>query len=178
MKVYGPYTKKKDGRQHVVIIFDDNTRRTVSYPKYLVEQRLGRVLDPDEETIDHIDGNFNNNDWNNLRIKDRSSHLIDDVKRVKYIRVACPLCNKVFRANPGKIEYNINIGKAGPFCSRRCSGIYGMNRRYYNSKKLVYCSLIPLRRYYSRKDKWFKFVNDTIVVWYNKQVIRVWKVNT
>ena len=37
MKIYGPYTRKEDNRQHVIII-DGEKRRTVSYPKFLMEQ--------------------------------------------------------------------------------------------------------------------------------------------
>jgi len=46
MKVYGPYTRK-DGRQHV-ILYENGTRKTVSYPKYLLETKLGRPLDSNE----------------------------------------------------------------------------------------------------------------------------------
>jgi hypothetical protein len=54
-KVHGPYTRQQDGRQHVVVVFVDLSKKTISYPKYLMEQKLGRELDPDLETIDHID---------------------------------------------------------------------------------------------------------------------------
>ena len=53
MKVYGPY-EMKSGRLYVTIRYDDGRQRTVSYPKFLVEQELGRELGPDE-TVDHID---------------------------------------------------------------------------------------------------------------------------
>ena len=55
-KVYGPY-RKSDGRQ-IVIIKDINGTRTVSFPKYIMEEHLGRELHPDKETVDHIDFNF------------------------------------------------------------------------------------------------------------------------
>lgn len=64
MKIYGPYTRL-DGRK--IIIIDG---RTVSYPKYLLEQHLGRKL-TDNETCDHIDGDFTNNSISNLRVLSR-----------------------------------------------------------------------------------------------------------
>jgi hypothetical protein len=50
-KVYGPY-KRDDGRYHVVVVFVDNKKKIISYPKYQMEQKLGRELDPDLETVD------------------------------------------------------------------------------------------------------------------------------
>jgi hypothetical protein len=37
MKIYGPYTGK-DGRQRIVL-YENGKRTTVSYPKYLLEQK-------------------------------------------------------------------------------------------------------------------------------------------
>ena len=47
LKVYGPYTRK-DGRKHVVIVNNNGTKTTKSYPRYLMEQHLGRSLEPSE----------------------------------------------------------------------------------------------------------------------------------
>jgi hypothetical protein len=48
MKVWGPY-KRKDGRQIVIVVERNGKRRTVSYPKWILELQLGRKLDPDLE---------------------------------------------------------------------------------------------------------------------------------
>ena len=42
-KVYGPYIRKEDNRSHVIIIFPDDIRLTVSYPRYLMELKLVRI---------------------------------------------------------------------------------------------------------------------------------------
>lgn len=124
MKVYGPYIRK-DGRKHVIIISEDGTRKTVSYPKWLMEQHLGRQLDPNLETIDHIDGDFTNNDISNLRIIPRSKHTSEDNIRAKLVEVTCVLCGaKVFR-RAVDIRHHSKQGKSGPFCSRSCAGKYG-----------------------------------------------------
>lgn len=61
-KLYGPYKRRSDGRWIVIV-----NGVTVSYPKYLMEQHLGRKLSV-FETVDHIDKNPNNNNMSNLRV--------------------------------------------------------------------------------------------------------------
>lgn len=125
MKVFGPYTRK-DGRQHVILQdVPGGYLETVSYPKYLVEQRLGRKLDPDKETIDHIDGNWMNNDPTNLRIIPRVQHASEDVIRVKRIELPCVGCGIKVVRTPSDVRARAKRGKAGPFCSRSCAGKYG-----------------------------------------------------
>lgn len=129
MRVYGPYLRK-DGRQHVIVITGSN-RRTVSYPKFLMEQKLGRQLDPDLETVDHIDGDFTNNNFSNLRIISRSQHTKEDAVRAVSITQACVWCGCTLRRQRRHVNQNATAGKAGPFC-RPCAGKYGtdiQNRR-------------------------------------------------
>lgn len=86
MRVHGPY-KRKDGRQIVIVVENKGLRRTVSYPKWLMEVQLGRKLDPNLETVDHIDSNFDNNDLSNLRIVPRPEHSADDTRRAKSLKL-------------------------------------------------------------------------------------------
>lgn len=123
-KVHGPYTRK-DRRKHVVIVFEDNSKRTVSYPKFLMEQHIGRELDPVKETIDHIDGDFTNDDLDNLRIIDRSTHAKEDAKYAKLITITCVWCGKKAKKKGNKLRHNSKQGKAGPFCGKSCAGKYG-----------------------------------------------------
>ena len=122
MKVYGPYLRK-DGRKHVVII-DGKRRRTVSYPKYLMEQYLGRELSRDE-TVHHKDGDYTNDDLNNLELINRSDHVLQDIKRTKFIELICIECGKTFERNPRTVNRSATRKCAGPFCSKHCSGKYG-----------------------------------------------------
>ena len=123
MKVHGPY-KRKDGRQIVIIVENNGHRRTVSYPKWLMELQMGRKLDPNLETVDHIDSNFDNNDLDNLRIVPRDQHSADDTRRVKQVKFTCAWCDKEFERSPRLVRDKSKKNKAGPFCSRGCAGKY------------------------------------------------------
>lgn len=125
MKVYGPYTRK-DGRQHVILISSSGKRRTVSYPKWLMEKVLGRALDPDFETIHHKDKNFNNNILQNLEILPRDIHAKQDAKKVQLIELLCPMCGISFMCrNDKNYRGNRKKGRSGPYCSRHCAGKVG-----------------------------------------------------
>jgi len=124
-KVYGPYLRS-DGRKHLVLSGGKRTiKRTLSYPKALVEVREGKILGPDE-TVDHVDRDFRNDDLDNLQVVDKSTHLSIDALRVLPIHVNCAGCGLSFLPSIGQRNSRANL-KAGPFCSRICSGIYGKN---------------------------------------------------
>ena len=96
--IYGPFTRK-DGRQ-IVIVKYENGSRTVSYPKWIMEQKLGRQLDPNRETVHHRDGNYRNNDHNNLELIPRKEHSTNDTRRVKPVKFKCDMCGKKFERSP------------------------------------------------------------------------------
>jgi hypothetical protein len=121
-KTYGPYTRQ-DGRKIVIVVNDDGYRKTMSYPKYLLQEHLGYPLSIDQ-TVDHIDRDHNNNDINNLRIMPRSEHSRDDTRRVKLLKFVCSMCQKDFERSPRLIRDKSKKGKSGPFCSRQCAGRY------------------------------------------------------
>lgn len=132
-RIYGPYNRP-DRRQHVVIIYKDGRRKTISYPKYLMELKLGRYLNYDE-TVHHKDKDPLNNEFYNLEVIVRKEHAKQDAN-VKYKGgfYVCPICDRNFFLT-GKQESEWNRNKVriekrgkiyiGPFCSRSCSGIYG-----------------------------------------------------
>ena len=82
VKIRGPYESSKDHRLRCVLVFNDKTIKSMSYPKYLMEVHLNRYL-TENETVDHIDGNPLNNNINNLRVLDRREHCTNDVIRNK-----------------------------------------------------------------------------------------------
>jgi len=126
-KIYGPYTRK-DGRKHVIVVYKNGNKTTISYPKFLMENHLNRKLTKDE-TVDHIDMDINNNNLSNLRVLDRGVHCYLDAKRNKAMDFICPTCGGTFTLN-GRTLSQAKINKkkrktAGPFCSRSCAGKYG-----------------------------------------------------
>ncbi len=128
-KIYGPY-KRKDGRKHVIIYnFEKGIRKTVSYPKYIMEKYLGRKLKK-WETVDHIDGDFSNDDLENLQILSRAENIRKSCyKKQKYI-FHCPICNKKFSKLLTPYSYAHATDKGGPYCSKSCCG----KGNYRNSK--------------------------------------------
>jgi hypothetical protein len=120
----------------------------MSYPKYLMEQKLGRPLG-DNETIDHLDGNFLNNSDSNLKIKDRISHNKDDVIRRKGELLKCVWCNKEFECDAVGL-HNRSRKRAGPFCSKSCSGKYGRSVQMNQMDRLPEQKYEPI--YYTNKD--------------------------
>jgi len=149
-KTYGPYYRQ-DGRQIVVVIDENGIRRTVSYPKYLVEQSLGRRLDPDLETIDHVDGDINNNDLLNLNIVPRNEHSALDTRRVKNLQFNCAECGTEFERSPRLIRDKSKKNKSGPFCSRKCSGRYSRKLQLGQMDKLPIQPFVE-SEYYKRKN--------------------------
>lgn len=67
----GPYIRK-DNRKIILIEINKNWK-TVSYPKYLMEEYLKRFLLKDE-TVDHINADFTDNRIENLQILSRAEN--------------------------------------------------------------------------------------------------------
>lgn len=128
-KIYGPYKNaSNNNREHVIIIYSDKTRKTVSYPKYIMEIYLGRYLDPNLETVDHIDNDFTNNNITNLRLLTRSEHSTLEALKLKEQEFVCSICNNTFILTGLKLHNaftNRLRGCIGPFCSKKCSGKSG-----------------------------------------------------
>lgn len=124
--VYGSYTRK-DGRQHIVLTRHDAEgciieRHTVSYPKYIVEKYIDRYLLPNE-TVDHIDCNFRNNDISNLRIVDRDLHCKSHTYSKPSVVKKCVICGKTFTTTD-----NTRIICSSKICAGKCTHISGHNK--------------------------------------------------
>lgn len=139
----GPYSQK-NGRLQATLVFLDGTKRTISYPKYLIELHLGRYL-LDNETVDHIDGNFLNNDISNLQVLDRKEHCRLDVIRNKDIKVNCTYCNKFFTIKGSKLHTRNRKDRnsSGYFCSRSCSGKYGAEIQKEKRNHILIDKIVP-----------------------------------
>ena len=136
-RVYGPYTRKSDGRQIIRLrtINKPYIMKTVSYPKYIVETHLDRTLKPDE-VVDHIDGDFLNNDLSNLRIVDRSTHTKSHQNLKVTQHKTCVVCGKEFQSKSGK---RITCGSKS--CAGKLAHTIGYNKGHkYSGTTQLYVS--------------------------------------
>lgn len=123
MTVYGPYTRK-DGRKHVVH-YDGHTRRTQSYPRFLMEQHLNRTLE-EWEHVDHINNNHTDDCIENLQILTQRENNKKSRKYAEYGTFICPTCAIDFTYPMRQYKANqIKQSKRGPYCSKFCAGKAG-----------------------------------------------------
>lgn len=117
----------KDGRLRVYI---KETKKVMSYPKYLMEKELGRKLAHNEE-VHHKDENPLNNNLDNLEVRIHGEHQAEHSTKYYDKVVKCGWCGKEFLwtgVQQRKFYNNKrNHGRQAesPFCSRSCSGYYG-----------------------------------------------------
>ena len=164
--INGPYIRKD---KRVVICIknkNDEKQHTISYPKFLKENELGRKLD-DNETVDHIDGDTLNNELSNLRVLDRQLHAYFDAKRLNLngIDIRCKYCGKPIDFKNG--IKNFNRRETGYFCSRTCSGKYGAEIQH-NLRKSEYTEKIKFERSSYHKDTLdydIENMSDEIYLW-------------
>lgn len=148
--VLGPY-HRPDGRQHIVLNNSTAPKgtkgktKTISYPKALKEIELKQKLKPDE-TVDHHDRDFTNDNLNNLKVKPRNQHTSEDASRVIVENVNCPECLKSFTPN---VTQRNSKAKAGPFCSKICAGKYGA--KVQNGGPVL--AKTEIKKTYYRSDK-------------------------
>lgn len=134
-KTFGPYVRS-DGRSIIIEVDEKGKRRTVSYPKYIMEQHLKRQLNPDTETVDHINRDHMDNSLDNLRVIDRKQHSADDTRRVKLVKFKCDMCGKETERSPRLMRDKNKKGSLGKFCGKSCSAKYSRLVQLGKKKKL------------------------------------------
>jgi hypothetical protein len=117
--IYGPYTNREN-RKFVVII-GPKGRKTTTYARYLIEQKIGRNLRLDE-TVDHIDGDKTNDNIENLQLLSRAENIRKSSKATEWFTFVCPVCGAIASKPLSKVKHNRKQGKAGPFCGKSCAG--------------------------------------------------------
>lgn len=123
-----------DGREYIVIIFPDGSKKTTNFARYLMEVKLGRLLNRNEH-VHHIDGNCYNDCLDNLELIDpkthqRLHHLLDREQEF-----SCYWCKKnlVLYGNAltnylRRVKHNPT--SKGPFCDATCRAKYRANERW------------------------------------------------
>ena len=135
--------QNKDKRYRAYI---KETKKVVSYPRLLMEEKLGRPL-AENEQVHHENENFEDNSPNNLKIELLGDHQrIHSQKYFDKIEI-CPFCRKEFlwtarmQRDYARNSSRNNLGIIpGPFCSKRCSGSFSRQEQlrrdtYLNASK-------------------------------------------
>ena len=125
--------QNNDGRYRAYL---KDEKRVVSYPRILMEQKLGRPLDPNEQ-VHHLNEDFTDNSDNNLSIELLGEHqALHGEKNKKYhdSYAICAWCGKIFLwtakskknyFHKNRLDFDSNcplIYDAHIFCSKHCSG--------------------------------------------------------
>lgn len=117
---WGPYLNN-EGRQIVIVRLPNGKKKTTSYARYLLEQKLNRYLTNLEEA-DHKDNNIFNDTIDNLQVLTIQENRAKGRTR-KYIEMMCKCCLKLFLLELRQYKNNqLNRGCDGPFCSKQCAG--------------------------------------------------------
>ena len=145
-RVYGPYSRK-DGRKHVILIYATGRRRTVSYPRWILEQQTGSLI-PKGIDVHHTNEDYTDNSLENLELK---SHVVHTRDHSAYpstkLSVICVLCKKASVKEARNVRWNqYSRGSAGPFCSSRCSGKWSraeqIKKGLTNTRRDTYASVV------------------------------------
>jgi endogenous inhibitor of DNA gyrase (YacG/DUF329 family) len=162
---YNIYTGK-DGR---VRAYNKKTHKGISYPRLIMENVLGRKLLPTED-VHHIDGNPQNNNIENLEVIDHVQHTSmhgGHNKKYDPIEKVCPVCNKEFIwSGQQQVNFYTHKNKYGPFCSKRCTGIYCAMKQYNNDSFQEISNLIirkcPIcgKEFIQSKASFSRYKND------------------
>ena len=121
----------KDGRYRAYYIDDDGKKRVCSYPRLLMEQKLGRKLKPDED-VHHKDEDISNNSIDNLEIIMHGEHQKKHAQeKQQYFDIVaiCDVCGKEFLwTKKRQHNYYSDLRRGHKriiSCSKSCSSRYG-----------------------------------------------------
>lgn len=130
----------KDGRDRCYEI-NSGRSKVISYPRALMEQKLGRPLEADED-VHHINGNPKDNSLENLTIIKHGQHQREhnekNIKEGKWKNgtsfvdkeMICPECGKEFlwtakqqyERYKNKNRKDRKVYNGDPLCSKKCIG--------------------------------------------------------
>jgi hypothetical protein len=106
----------------MTVWYDDGSHGTTLYSRYLMEQHLGRRLDPHAETVDHINDDFTDDRLENLQLMTRADNARKSARPAETMDFTCPRCLNDFVGSARRYRDNqVKQGKRGPYCSSSCA---------------------------------------------------------
>ena len=133
--------QSKDKRFRSVVTYKDGHTEFKSYPRVLMEQKLGRKLLSNED-VHHLDGDVTNNDISNLEIVPHGEHQRQhNPPKYKDKLAVCEICGKKFiwtvkRQSNYVRDLNRNKNRIIT-CSKSCSSYYGRLIQLENKSKKI-----------------------------------------
>ncbi len=150
LTIKNTYKSKDDGRWRAYCVDENGKPHIVSYPRILMEEKLGRPLEPNED-VHHKDENVDNNDISNLEIQIHGIH--QQQHSMKYVNTVetCIICGCKFEMSStswskfyGDLK-RTNKRKRILTCSKSCAGkassgkytyLYNLENRLHEVEKL------------------------------------------
>lgn len=108
-----------EGRKTLILFNNSKDRTSTQYARYLLAVKLGRFLTEDE-TVDHINGNKQDDSLENLQILSRKDNISKTCKKPD-IELVCPICGKHFTRTATQLRGKKQKALEGKLCcSRKC----------------------------------------------------------
>ena len=106
----------------MVVVNDDGSKTSISYPKYLLIQNGIDV--PSGYDVHHKNHDKTDDRLENLEIICHRQHTKNHVVVAEYVEFVCPECGIKAKKRADRVRHNRKQNKAGPFCGRSCAGKY------------------------------------------------------
>lgn len=172
---YAYIVSNRENRKMVCLFNAINKRTTISYARYLMSVKLGRILDKNEQ-VDHIDNNKTNDSIDNLQLMkpEENRQKYFDTLQPKNIHgtytmyhkgCRCSLCVEYHRRYRSNLKIRKNIEK---ICIH-CGNVFLTDRSHKNKK---YCSVNCANKATSLTHSKIKDSNDNILK--TKEKLKTW----
>jgi len=115
---YGPTFHKSEGRYYIYLYNKDTKKRTtIAYAKAIIQCKLNRLLNKNEE-VDHIDNNKVNDTVENLQIITKLNNT-RKTSLDKYVEVTCMYCSRNFNKLKSRVSNKVYCSNSCRFAAKR-----------------------------------------------------------
>ena len=159
-KVHGPYLDNRQQRRIVILVWEDGTKKTTSYARWLMQNHLGRELLRTEH-VDHIDGDPLHDEISNYQLltsaeNNRKSNLgrpspLKGIERgwthgtiYGWLKkgcecTVCDLAKKEWNQRRSDQRRSVSGAQRGPYLPRSTESAHGTLRRYKYGCRCTEC---------------------------------------